>query len=230
MTVWNKLWTAVRGGANEAAEAVADSQALRILDQEIRDADTALGRALDERAKIAAKRKMKEDSIAATSADIEKYSAAALSALEQGKEDLARQTAERIAALESQLTADQTVLAEYQATEQNMAAAIKQTEAKIENLKREVEAVKATEALQSAQAAVANRHAGVNSSLGSAADSLSRLKEKQAERAARMQAAEEIDAARNGGDLDAKLAEAGIGGGASSSADDILAKLKSKSG
>ncbi|RYD85933.1 MAG: PspA/IM30 family protein, partial [Sphingomonadales bacterium] len=33
MSVWGKLFTALRGGANEAAEAVADSQAMRILDQ-----------------------------------------------------------------------------------------------------------------------------------------------------------------------------------------------------
>ncbi len=42
MSVWKKLITAVRGGANEAAEAVADNQALRILDQEIRDAKEEL--------------------------------------------------------------------------------------------------------------------------------------------------------------------------------------------
>ncbi len=228
MSVWNKLWTAVRGGTNEAAEAVADSQALRILDQEIRDADRALGKALDERAKIAAKRKMKEQAITTTQADIEKYTTAAVAALEQNNEDLARRTAERISTLESQLSADETVLAEYQATEKNMAAVIKQTEAKVENLKREVESVKATEALQSAQAAVASRHSGVNSSLGTAADSLSRIREKQAERSARLQAADEIEEARNGGDLDAKLAAAGIGGSAGNSADDILAKLKAK--
>ena len=35
MSVWKKLVTAIKGGANEAAEAVADNQALRILDQEI---------------------------------------------------------------------------------------------------------------------------------------------------------------------------------------------------
>ena len=38
MSVWKKLVTAIKGGANEAAEAVADNQALRILDQEIREA------------------------------------------------------------------------------------------------------------------------------------------------------------------------------------------------
>ena len=44
MTVWNKLVTALRGAAHEAGEAVTDSQALRILDQEIRDADNDLNK------------------------------------------------------------------------------------------------------------------------------------------------------------------------------------------
>ena len=42
MSVWKKLVTALKGGATEAAEAVVDSQALRILDQEIRDAKEEL--------------------------------------------------------------------------------------------------------------------------------------------------------------------------------------------
>ena len=45
MSVWGKLFTAMRGGVNEAAETVADSQAMRILDQELRDADNALRQA-----------------------------------------------------------------------------------------------------------------------------------------------------------------------------------------
>ena len=42
MSVWKKLVTAVKGGATEAAEAVADSQAIRILEQEIREAKEEL--------------------------------------------------------------------------------------------------------------------------------------------------------------------------------------------
>jgi len=42
MSIWAKVATAIRGGVSEAGEAIADNQALRILDQEIRDADNAL--------------------------------------------------------------------------------------------------------------------------------------------------------------------------------------------
>ena len=42
MSVWKKLITAVKGGANEAAQSVVDSQAIRILEQEIREAKEEL--------------------------------------------------------------------------------------------------------------------------------------------------------------------------------------------
>ena len=45
MSVWGKLFTALRGGIHENAEKVSDSQAMRILDQELRDADSALRQA-----------------------------------------------------------------------------------------------------------------------------------------------------------------------------------------
>ena len=34
-SIWSKLFTALRGGANEVGESIVDQQALRILDQEI---------------------------------------------------------------------------------------------------------------------------------------------------------------------------------------------------
>ena len=45
MAIFKKLVTALRGGINEAGEAIVDTQALRILDQEIRDADSELKQA-----------------------------------------------------------------------------------------------------------------------------------------------------------------------------------------
>ena len=42
MAILAKMFTALRGGATEAGEAVVDHQALRILDQEMRDAEKEL--------------------------------------------------------------------------------------------------------------------------------------------------------------------------------------------
>ena len=42
MSIFKKLFTAVRGGATEVGEAIVDSQAIRILEQELRDSKIAL--------------------------------------------------------------------------------------------------------------------------------------------------------------------------------------------
>ena len=58
MNIWAKMMTALRGGVNEAGEAIVDSQALRILDQEIRDAAEELKRSKDSLANIIARQKL----------------------------------------------------------------------------------------------------------------------------------------------------------------------------
>jgi phage shock protein A len=101
---------------------------------------------------------------------------------------------------------------------------VKETEHRIGTMKREVESVKATDSLQRAQKAIASSHAGVNSRLGSAVGSLERIRDRQAQLGARLEAGDEMAALETGADLDRQLLEAGIGG-RSSSADDILAEL-----
>ncbi|MEX5591009.1 PspA/IM30 family protein, partial [Pseudomonas urmiensis] len=56
-SIWKKLVTAVRGGASEVGESIADANAIRILDQEIRDAENALVKARDGLITIKAKHK-----------------------------------------------------------------------------------------------------------------------------------------------------------------------------
>lgn len=97
------------------------------------------------------------------------------------------------------------------------------------DLKQQVDTVKATESVQKAQQAVAQRYGGSQSKLHTAVESLERIKQKQAERAAKMDAAAELANTSSPDDaLDAKLREAGIVAG-STSADSVLARLKDRS-
>lgn len=226
MSILKKLFTAVRGAATEAGEAIADNQALRILDQEIRDADNELRNAKDSLAQVMAKRKRAEAKVEDLAKTIADYESSAVKALEQGNEDLAREVAERIAQLEGERNTEQALVDEFRGSERHLKDVISKTEANLKRLKQQVETVKATEAVQKAQSAVAARHSGANSSMRSALDSLERLKERQAERAARFEAAQELAEAETSDDLDAKLAKAGITSGGGASADDILARLR----
>ena len=58
MNVWAKVITALRGGVNEAGEAIVDTQALRILDQEVRDAAAELNESKSALADILAREKL----------------------------------------------------------------------------------------------------------------------------------------------------------------------------
>jgi phage shock protein A len=224
MSIWNKLFTLGRAGAHEATAAVVDANALRILDQEIRDADTAQGKARDDMATLVARRRILEKEVAGFRDQVTKYEASARAAVQKGDMDLARQVAQRIADLEQDIALKEPQIGDMRVAEDQLHTAITATDRRIETLRREVEVVKVNESVQKAQAAVSARGAGAGASLGSAADSLARIKERQMIRGERIKAAGELEDRRTGADLDEKLRLAGILPG-QSSADDVLARL-----
>ncbi|MBO0663166.1 PspA/IM30 family protein [Jiella sp. MQZ9-1] len=224
MSVWGKLFTAVRGGVNEAAENVADTQALRILDQEIRDAETALRKARSDLAGIMASNKSLQRRVDEARAKERKDTESARAALQAGREDLARGLADRIAKTRAEATRDEAELQTLSARQQQMIKAVQDTEQRIQQMRREVENVKANESLIKAQSAIASSQSGINSKLGNAMDSLERIRKKQDMQRGRLEAGAELAALESGSDLDRQLLEAGIGG-QSQSADDVLAQI-----
>ena len=42
MSIWKKVMTAIRGGVSEVGESIVDANAIRILEQEQRDAENAV--------------------------------------------------------------------------------------------------------------------------------------------------------------------------------------------
>ncbi|WP_025127573.1 PspA/IM30 family protein [Pseudomonas sp. PH1b] len=228
MNVWSKLLTALRGGANEAGEALVDSQALRILDQEIRDADQELRKSKEALAEIMARQKLAAERANSSAAKVAEYESYALKALEAGNETLAQEVAQKIANLENDLAVEREQADGFAASVAQLRKAVTQAEGNIKHLKQQVDTVKATESVQRAQQAVAQRYGGSQSKLHTAVESLERIKQKQAERAAKMDAAAELASTSSPDDaLDAKLREAGIVAG-STSADSVLARLKDR--
>ncbi|GLQ29926.1 PspA/IM30 family protein [Litoribrevibacter albus] len=228
MNIWAKMMTALRGGVNEAGEAIVDSQALRILDQEVRDASEELRKSKEGLVAILAQQKLAEEKVAKLKDGVAEYEGYAVKALEKGDEALAREVAEKIADLENQLATEQDAATGYAQSVEKLKSAVKLAEANIKRLKQQVDTVKATESVQRAQKAVAERYTGSNSKLRTAMDSLERIKEKQALEAAKMEAASEVAVDTSSQSLQDKLEQAGIAPGAQK-ADDILERLKKKS-
>ncbi len=229
MSIWAKVATAIRGGVSEAGEAIVDNQALRILDQEIRDADDEMGKSKEALTGIIAKRKLADKKVANLKSSLAEYEGYAMQALDKGDDGLAVEIAEKIAGLETELLGEEGLAKSFADSEGQLRKTVSLTESNLKRLKQQVDTVKATEIVQKSQAAVAARHSGVGSSMGSALESLERLKTKQAERAAKFEAASELAESTEEVSLDAKLKAAGIVDGGASGGD-VLARLKAKRG
>ncbi|MDN6321087.1 MAG: PspA/IM30 family protein [Halomonas sp.] len=223
----SKIMTALRGKANETGQTVVDSQALRILDQEIRDSENHLSQSKTELTRLMGQRQLnnnKADTLESKIAELEKSAEAAL---DKGEEALAVEVAERMVALQDDLEAERAIVSEYDASIEKLRGAIRGTDNQLRQLKQQVSVVKATESAQKAQSAVAARHSGQNSAMSSAMESLERIKERQQLNSAQMQAADDMAAEESGSSLEARLKAAGVGG-QNRKADDVLARLKAK--
>jgi phage shock protein A len=227
MSMLAKLSALVRGTAREAGQAVVDAKALKILDQEIRDADTAQGKARDDLAGLVARRRMAENELKSFGDQIAKYEGSVRAAMSQGKTDLAREVAGRIAELETEIGTRGPLIEGMKEAEARLRTAISTTDQKIETLRREIDIVKVNDSVQKAQTSVALQSQGAHSRIGSAADSLQRIKQRQAIQEERLRVGQELEDKRSGADLDAKLRDAGILPG-HASADDVLARLTAR--
>lgn len=226
MGILSKLVTAVRGGASEAGEAIVDTQALRILDQEIRDADRELLQSKNALVDLMAKKKVIAQRAAALGRQRAEYEGYALQALNKGDETLAIDIANKVADIETELTTEEALAKQYADAEDQSKRAIQVAEGSLRRLKQQVDTVKVTDRVQRAQATIAQRHSGAESSMNTALGSLDRIKQRQAEQSARFEAAKELEEGPSAG-LNARLTAAGITPGAASGSA-VLARLRSQ--
>ncbi|MGH8083408.1 MAG: PspA/IM30 family protein [Lysobacter sp.] len=208
--IWSKLLTSLRGDAQALGEAWVDSRALRILDQEIRDCDLELRQSRESLAHLLARHTLAERALIELSEKIGEYEGYAIKAMEGGDDALAREVADKIVQLEANRSDDERHVQELSVSAAELRKAVAVAEGNIRRLKQQLDTVKATESVQRAQAAVAQRYAGPQNKMQTAIDSLARIKQKQAERGARMEAAAELARSDRGDALDRKLRDAGI--------------------
>ncbi len=228
MSVWKKLFTAVKGGANEAAEAIVDTQALRILDQEIREAKEELRKSDEALTKIMAKRKLSESKLSSLKSSIADYEKYALDANSKGDTQLALDCAQKVADLRAEEQSEQSFKDQFVQSEQTLKANIAKAKTNLKKLQQQVDIVKATESVQKAQASISAKASGANSKMKTASESLARIQQKQQERQAQFEAAAELAEDESGDSLEKRLQEAGISG-TNSSASEELERILGKS-
>ena len=227
MNVWSKLVTAVRGGINELGENVADDQALRILDQEIRDADEDLKKTRETLAAMIARQKMADGTIKDLTGKIEEYEGYAMKALNQNDEGLTLEVAGKIAALEKERRDEAARLSEISESVTSLRRSVGQAEGNIKRLRQQIDTIRATESVQKAQMTVARRQGNGQARLQTALESLERIKRRQEHTAAEIQVAQVLDNETRIDNLETKLKAAGIIVD-EVSPESILARLKEK--
>jgi phage shock protein A len=224
MSILSKILTLFRGAATEAGQSIVDKNAVRILDQEIRDAQTDSVRAKDELARLMAQQKLASDKLQAKLAKKTEYEGHIARLVAANDENLARDVASKVAQLESELAGEQKDYTTLAAAIEKMHAAIKTADRRIAGLQQQVDQVKVNESVLRSQSAIAARHSGQNAKLRTALDSLERVKAKQLEQSAQIDAADALAKSEGDGDLEARLAKAGLVAGGVS-ADDVLARF-----
>ena len=227
MSIFKKIMTAIRGGASEVGEAIVDSNATRIFEQEIRDSENHLTKAKRDLSGVMAQQMAANREVDRLKREVTEHEGYAVQALEKGDETLALAVAEKISNLESELATQQQALDSFSGNANRLKELVKKSERQVGEYKRQLSMVKTTESVQKATSAITDNFSSSNSKLLNAKDSLERIKAKQQKFDDQMKAAEVLESENSDNSLAAQLKEAGIGG-TDNSANSVLDRLKAK--
>src|SRR5262252_6362277 len=222
--MFKTLFTLVRGAAAAAEGEMLDRSALLILDQQIRDAASALERGKRALAVAIAHDEAEGKRLEATLARIADLEERAVAALAGGREDLASEAAESIAMVE----ADRDAVREARATFAQEIAHLKRTAAdagrRLAELERGRRIAQAAEAVRRLKSRGPARLGGA-AALADAEATLRRLRERQAEDAAIDASAQSLDADAAADTIATRLEAAGFGKRTRPTAADVLERL-----
>jgi phage shock protein A len=228
LQMFKTVLTLFRGSVAAAGEELEGRNALLILDQQMRDAASAVDRAKRTLALAIAGDQQEGRRLDATNARIADLEIRATAALDGGREDLARDAAEQIAALEADRDAAMTARALFASEITRLKRQVSGAEARISELDRGRRIARASEAVRAMRRGGVEAARPYESTLPEAENTLKRLRERQIEAQAADDALTEIDAASGPLATAEKLAEQGFGPRLKSTADDVLARLNAK--
>jgi phage shock protein A len=226
--MFKTVLTLFRGSVAAAGEELEDRSALLILDQQMRDAGTAVDRSKRTLAIAIAQDQMEGRRLDATCARIADLEVRATAALDGGREDLAREAAQQIANLEADRDAAMTARTLFASEITRLKRQVAGAEARITDLDRGRRLARAAEAVRVLRRGGIEAARPYESTLPEAENTLRRLRERQVEAQAADEALVELDTASGPLATAEKLAEQGFGPRLKSTADDVLARLNAK--
>jgi len=226
--MFKTVLTLFRGSVAAAGEELEDRSALLILDQQMRDAASAVERSKRSLALAIAGDQQEGRRLDATNARIADLEVRATAALDGSREDLAREAAQAIANLEADRDAAMTARTLFASEITRMKRQVANAEARITELDRGRRIARAAEAVRALRRGGIEAARPYESTLPEAENTLRRLRERQIEAQAASDALIELDAATGPLATAEKLAAQGFGPRLKSTADDVLARLNAK--
>ena len=200
----------MRGAMADNAQAVHDANAVAILRQQIRDAASALASARRELAVAMAYHAAELRALDALQSRIDTLSESARKALADGREDLGRDAAVLIAALEDERADREAAMARFADDITRLKALVLQGQDRLRDLDRGLQTARETEAVR--RAGINGRRVVALSSgaLGDAEETLARLRERQQSEEDFGEALASL-AAATAGDVEDRLSAEGYG-------------------
>ena len=226
--MFKTVLTLFRGSVAAAGEELEDRSALLILDQQMRDASSAVERSKRTLALAIAQDQQEGRRLDATNIRIADLELRATAALDGGREDLAREAAQQIAHLEADRDAAMTARTLFASEITRLKRQVSSAEARITDLDRGRRLARAAEAVRALRRGGIEAARPYESTLPEAENTLKRLRERQMEAQAADEALIELDAASGPLATAEKLAEQGFGPRLKTTADDVLARLNAK--
>ena len=223
--MFKQILTLMRGRAHEAEEAFGDRHALPILAQQIRDAARGVEAARRAVAVAIAQNRLEKENAERLSARIGDLESRAIAALEKGREDLAAEAAASIARLETELQNARQVQAEFADGIDRLKHAVRQSEMRLSALRRGERLATARDRTRRLTREVPGQNLAT---IADAEETLARLQRRQREAELTAEALTELEAVPDPAALARKLAEAGCGRPLVTTADEVLARLRSK--
>lgn len=224
--MFKQIVTLFRGAAHDAAEDFTDRNALRLLNQQMRDGAEAVAQARNAVAIAVAQNRQEaaqHERLVSRIADLE---VRAMAALEQNKDDLAREAAETIALLEAERDASAEAQTRFSTEIARLRTNVHAAEMKLRELQRGQRIAVATDKAQKLRSVAPQSEL---STLKEAEETLARLRSRQKQIDLTDQAMAEMDTTGDPSAMAEKLAEAGCGAPMKTSADDVLQRLKARS-
>lgn len=225
--------TLLRGAAHDTARGALDQNALRLLDQQIRDGRGRVAAAKQALAVAMAQAARETRALQAAADQIADLEARARAALAKGEAGLAREAAEAIASLEAEQEASRRAQEAFEVEVGRLKRVLRQGETRLRELERGRRVAAAKDKAQRLGDAGGPGAPGAASlaqaTLGEAEETLQRLRDRQDERDQADEALHALDAQSTGESLTTRLSDAGCGPPQRPRAEDVLARLKAES-